>query len=225
MWKYLWTLVPLLLLSASVAVLAQEAEDGEGDTAPEAKEEKDEKVEEEAPEKAEVGKKAPGFTLKNADGDDVSLSDFEDKIVVLEWINLDCPWVKAHYERADKLVKLQKELRDDGVVWLQICSSGDGQQGNFDEETLERRLERVSLVSKHYLKDADGKIGKKYDARVTPHCYVIDKEGKLQYAGALDNLRERRGKEDVKEVHYVKDAVKALQDDKEVATAETRPYG
>lgn len=225
--KLMWFGVPLMLLCASMVAVAQDNEKGsetEPANAAEAKEAEAEEAEE-APEPAEVGKKAPDFTLKNADGDEVSLSDFEDKIVVLEWTNLDCPWVKAHYEKGDKLVKLQKELREAGVVWLQISSSGDGQQGNFDEETLAKRLEKVSLVSKHYLKDADGKVGKKYDARVTPHCYVIDKKGKLRYAGALDNYRERRRNADLEEVHYVKDAVEALQNDKEIAKSETKPYG
>lgn len=235
--KLVWSILPLLMLCTSIAVLAQdadkpssqaepkpaeaeegEAEDAEGEAVGEAEEEK-------VPEPAELGKKAPDFTLKNADGEEVGLSDYEDKIVVLEWISLDCPWCKVHYEKSDELVKLQKKLRDEGVVWLTICSSAEGRQGHFDDDTLKKRIKKVDLKPGFYLKDADGKVGKKYGARTTPHCYVIDKEGKVRYMGALDNLRERRGKDDVKEVHYVKDAVEALQNDKEVAKSETKPYG
>jgi peroxiredoxin len=201
---------------------AEEKDEEMGDEeAPEAKE----GVEEEAPDKATLDKKAPDFTLKNADGKEVKLSDFKGKIVVLEWINLDCPWCKAHYENTDALVKLQKEYRGDDIAWLTICSSAKGKQGNFEGETLTKRIEKAGLDSASYLIDADGAVGKKYEARTTPHTYVIDKEGVLKYRGALDNLRERRRDKSLEEVNYVKLAVNALKDDKKVETSETTPYG
>jgi peroxiredoxin len=226
--------LPLLTLSAVVLTAqdapapekkaeTKESEKKEGeDTTQEEKEKPEAEAE---PDKATLDKLAPSFTLKNADGKDVKLADFKDKIVVIEWINLDCPWCKAHYEEGDALVKMQKELREDDVVWLTICSSGEGKQGNFDADTLKKRIEAVELKTEFYLIDADGAVGKKYEAQTTPHCYVIDKEGKLRYRGALDNLRERRKNIDLEEVNYVKLAIDALKDDKKIDTTDTKPYG
>lgn len=198
--------------------------EGEEEDTKEGEKKEAEKVEVE-PDKATLDKLAPTFTLKNADGKDVKLADFKGKIVVLEWINLDCPWCKAHYEDADDLVKLQADYRKEDIVWLVICSSGEGKQGNFDAETLKKRIEKVSLKSDSYLIDADGAVGKKYEAKTTPHCYVIDKEGKLRYRGALDNLRERRKDKSLEDVNYVKLAVTAIKDGKDVDKTDVTPYG
>lgn len=214
-----WMFVPTIVLAMTLgAVYAQEVkEEPKAET-------KEEKPAEAEPEFATVGKKAPAFTLKNADGKDVKLSDFAGKIVVIEWINLDCPWCKAHYDGKDELVKQQKKLREDGGEWLVICSSAKGKQGNFEGETLTERIKKAGLDSSKYLIDADGAVGKKYKAATTPHAFVIDKEGKLRYAGALDNLQQQR-RQKAEPVNYVADAVKALQDGKAVATSEVKPYG
>jgi peroxiredoxin len=217
-------MLPTVVLTAQDTEPEKKAETKEGEK--KEGEETEEKPEAEAePDKATLDKLAPSFTLKNADDKDVKLADFKGKIVVIEWINLDCPWCKAHYEEGDALVKMQKELREDDVVWLTICSSGEGKQGNFDADTLKKRIDKVGLKTDSYLIDADGAVGKKYDAKTTPHCYVIDKEQKLRYMGALDNLRERRKDKDLEEVNYVKLAVDALKADKKVDTTETKPYG
>jgi len=222
-----WLALPLFVLAMGVTVFAQDgAEEGPKEAKPaDSKVEEKDDADEQAPEKATLDKKAPDFTLKNADGKEVKLSDFKGKIVVLEWINLDCPWCKAHYENSDDLVKLQAEYRKEEIAWLTICSSATGKQGNFEGETLTKRIEKAGLDSASYLIDADGAVGKKYEARTTPHTYVIDKEGKLKYRGALDNLRERRKDKALEEVNYVKLAVAALKDDKKVETSETTPYG
>lgn len=236
MTRFAWLLLPLLLLCGSLTVLAQDSgqpkraeppqPDGGGEENPNLKKGEEKEAEKEAePDSATPDKLAPGFTLKNASGKEVKLSDFKDKVVVLEWINLDCPWCKAHYEQGDELVKQQKKLRDDGGVWLTICSSGDGKQGNFDADTLKKRIEKAGLSADDYLLDADGAVGKKYEAKTTPHCYVIDKEGKLRYRGALDNLRERRKDDKLEVVNYVQLALDALKADKQIDTTETKPYG
>lgn len=231
-----WMLLPLFVLAIGVTTFAQEdgparkAEppkpDGGGEENPDLKkDDKGEDGEEEAPAKATLDKKAPDFTLKNVDGDDVKLSDYKGKIVVLEWVNLDCPWCKAHYEKSDDLVKLQKDLRGQDVVWLLICSSAEGKQGNFETETLKKRIAKVDLKTEFYLLDADGAVGKKYEARTTPHCYVIDKESVLKYRGALDNMRQRMKNKDLEEVNYVKAAVEAIKNDEKIEETDTKPYG
>ncbi len=224
-WMLRLALPAFAIALAGVIGLAQDDATKEKPKADEVKkdEAKPEAKEEAEPEKATVGKKAPDFTLKNADGKEVKLSDYAGKVVVLEWINLDCPACKAHYEKGDDLLKQQKKLREDGGEWLLICSSGEGKQGNFDAETLKKRLEKVSLKGDTYLHDADGTVGKKYQAKTTPHCYVIDKKGVLRYAGAMDNMPKQR--DGAEPVNYVAKAVEAIAADKEIAEKEVKPYG
>jgi peroxiredoxin len=226
-------MLPLLLLT-SHSILAQdgtekepkpEGEVGTGEAKPEGEDKPaDGEAKEEAePETAVVGKKAPGFTLKNAEGKEVKLSDYAGKIVVIEWINLDCPACKRHYAK-DELVKQQQKVREDGGAWLLICSSGKGKQGTFDAETLKTRIKKVNLDASSYLLDEEGAVGKAYKAKTTPHTFVIDKQGVLRYQGALDNTpQQMRNK--AEPVNYVAKALEAITADKEVAEKEVKPYG
>lgn len=213
--------LPLLML-ASVATLAQDTDK----PAEKPAEVPAAKIREAEPAKAEVGKKAPGFTLKNAKGDEVKLADFADKLVVIEWVNFDCPWVKKHYEEGSTAhVEMQKKVRDEGGVWLTICSSAAGTQGHFEGEVLTKRIEKVGADAASYLIDTDGTVGKKYDAKTTPHMFVVDKAGVLRYDGALDNLNLRQRNKDLAAVNYVSLALEALKADKEVETKTNKPYG
>jgi peroxiredoxin len=192
--------------------------------ADDAKKEEDKKeTEETAPETATVDKLAPAFTLKNAAGKEVSLSDYKDKIVVIEWANFDCPIVKKHY-KDETMQKLAKSYREDGIVWIQICSSAKGKQGHFEGDALTKRIEKEGCDANFYLIDEDGAIGKKYDAKTSPHMFIIDKTGKLRYQGAIDSSKNGApvGEDGT---NYVKEAVTAIKDGKEVATKETKAYG
>jgi peroxiredoxin len=229
-----WLLMPMFALAFSVVPAVacptcgcREDAAVKGEKKVEKEAEKDtvegEEAEEEAPEKATIDKKAPDCTLKNASGDDVKLSDYKDKIVVLEWINFDCPIVQKHY-KGKTMQDLAKDYRDDDIVWLQICSSAEGKQGYFTGDDLTKRIEKEGCDAKFYLIDADGAIGTKYGAKTTPHMYVIDKEGKLRYQGAIDSSKNGApvGEDGT---NYLKDAVTAVKDGKEVTTKETKPYG
>jgi len=211
-------LAPLMVFSAATMMFAEDKPtEGERDKAEGA-----DKAEE-APEHATVGKKAPDFTLKNANGEEVKLSDFKGKVVVIEWINLDCPWVSPHYEN-DTHVKFQQKVRDEGGAWLMICSSSEGQQGHFAGEALTERLKRHGIDLGSYLIDTPGTVARTYQARVTPEMYVICGEGVLQYKGALDNLPAQR-RERAEPVNYIKEVLEALKEGKEIETPERRAYG
>jgi hypothetical protein len=227
-------MVPLLMLSVVAVISAQgrgpvgpapverEAERPAQDDAEKA----DDAEEGEEQKQAKVGEAAPDFTLKNANGDEVKLSDFKGKIVVIEWINLDCPWVVPHYRDGAEgaHVKFQRQVREDGGVWLTICSSKPGSQGHFAGDTLKERLEGAGLDPASYLIDEPGTVGRLYQARVTPEMYVICTEGKLQYKGALDNLPAQR-RQQAEPVNYVKQAIEALKAGEEIETPERRAYG
>ena len=133
---------------------------------------------------AEVGKTAPDFTLTDINGKQRSLSDFKGKTVVLEWVNQECPFVVKHYDKSGNMPKTQPAAAKDGVVWLQINSGHPGAQGDFEPAKVADWQKRNAVVSTAYFRDQDGKVGKLYDARTTPHMYVVDPSGTLStFAG------------------------------------------
>ncbi len=173
---------------------------------------------------ARVSEPAPDFTLMSAAGKKHSLSEYKGKFVVLEWINFDCPFVKKHYQSGN-LPALQEEYRDSGVVWLSICSSAPGKQGHFSGEDLSSRIESEKWNGSAYLLDSEGTVGQVYNAKTTPHLYVINPEGQLIYMGAIDD-KPTTGIDDVKGArNYVAEALQAAMSGRPVTTSATKSYG
>jgi len=172
----------------------------------------------------QIGAKAPDFSLPDLDGKTVKLSDFKGKVVVLEWFNPECPYVKASHTKGS-LVGAAKKAADQGVVWLAVNSGAAGKQGAGAEKSREG-LKAFGL-SHPVLLDAEGTVGKQYGATNTPHMFVIDKAGTLVYRGAIDNSPDGEGKspEGGKLVSYVGAALDALAAGKPVSTPETKAYG
>ena len=168
------------------------------------------------------GEAAPAFTAVTATGESVSLSDFAGQTVVLEWTNHGCPYVVRHY--GGNMQVQQSAAADDGIVWIQVISSAPGEQGYvLGDEALSLNDERGANVA-HTLLDPEGVIGRAYDARTTPHMYVIDGEGVLQYAGGIDDQpRPRAG--DPEPIPYVTNALAALAAGQTPDPAATAPYG
>lgn len=164
----------------------------------------------------EVGSKAPDFTLTNYDGNTVSLADYKGKIIVLEWFNYECPFVRYHYEKAKTMIELPDKYKDRGVVWLAINST--------KHLTTEGNKEFAEKFKLGYpiLDDRSGKVGHLYGARTTPHMFIIDAKGNIAYNGAIDN--SPMGKEE-NVINYVDKALAELTAGKEVSTANTKPYG
>lgn len=173
---------------------------------------------------AKVGEPAPGFTLTDIEGKEHSLSDFAGKYVVLEWVNLECPFVRKHYD-SKNMQALQKDSTDKGVVWLSICSSAEGKQGNFTSDKWKEQVEKEGAAPTAVLLDPDGKVGKAYGATTTPEMFVIDAEGKIVYAGAIDSIRSTDVEDVAKAENYVKNALEATMAGKPVETAQTKSYG
>ena len=172
----------------------------------------------------ENGKAAPDFTLKDPMGISVSLSDFKGKYVVLEWINYDCPFVKKHYN-AGNMQMLQTKYTEEGVVWLSINSSAPGKQGNFTPKQILQRSREHGAAMSAYLIDASGEVGKLYDAKTTPHMFIIDPQGVLIYQGGIDDIRSTNVKDVEKAVPYVANALDAAFAGKTIKKANTKPYG
>lgn len=174
--------------------------------------------------KLKLNEASPEFTLKDSYGKEHSLSDFAGKVVVLEWINYECPFVKKHYN-SNNMQTLQQKYTENGIVWLAICSSAKGKQGNFSSEEINSRTEKNNAKYSAYLIDESGKVGKMYGAKTTPHMYVIDKEGKLVYAGAIDDKASTHEDDIEGAKNYVSSALDELMDGKEVSTQSSTPYG
>lgn len=172
--------------------------------------------------KAEVGKKAPTFKLKTADGEKVNLAELieAEKVVVLEWFNPDCPYVKRHYEKQPTMKRLAAKYAEKDVVWLRVNSTDYMDAGKNAKWAKKWEIERPILI------DQDGKVGRMYGAKTTPHMYIINTEGTLVYAGAIDDHRSVDPRDDSDEtVNYVDQALKAVLAGEEVSNSETKPYG
>lgn len=173
---------------------------------------------------AVVGQAAPGFALKDVKGQSHSLEGFKGKWVVLEWVNYDCPFVQKHYNSGN-MQALQQEYTGKGVVWLSVNSSAPGKQGNFTAAEIEAKGKERKVAYSGYLLDTDGTVGRAYDAKTTPHMYVIDPAGKLVYAGGIDD-KPSTDLADVKTAtNYVRAALDAAMAGKPVAVSSSKPYG
>ena len=173
---------------------------------------------------AKVGEAAPAFTASSTAGSPVSLGSYKGKIVVLEWTNHECPYVRKHYESGN-MQALQREATGQGVVWLTVISSAPGEQGYVTAAQANDLTTSRDAVPTAVLLDPKGTVGKMYGATNTPHMYVIDKAGILVYAGAIDDRPTTR-KSDVPDAHnYVRAALQAVATGQPVKTPVTRAYG
>jgi peroxiredoxin len=167
---------------------------------------------------------APDFKGVDSNGVQHSLGDYRGKFVVLEWHNQGCPYEQKHY-LSGNMESLQKQWTGKGVVWLSILSSAPGQQG-YETATQENAyLKKMNAAPTAALLDPSGAIGHLYDARTTPHMFVIDPAGKIVYQGALDDKPTPDPASLKTADNYVSDALNAAMAGKPVAVAVTRPYG
>lgn len=173
---------------------------------------------------AEIGQDAPAFSVKDIDGHSQSLAQYKGKIVVLEWTNPDCPFVRKHYGSGN-MQSVQKFALGKGVIWLSVNSGAEGKEGFMDTAAVKAKIAETHAHQTAYILDPEGELGRLYGAKATPHMFVVDKNGKLAYQGAIDD-KPTPDPADVKTAdNYVKDAITELQDGKPVAVAQTRAYG
>ncbi|AGP33475.1 thioredoxin family protein [Sorangium cellulosum] len=171
---------------------------------------------------AKIGQPAPDFTLPDLDGKPVKLADYKGKTVVLEWFNPGCPFVQlAHRKGGLKGVPAQHTQK--GVVWLAINSGAPGKQGTTREENVKAKQEFG--MSYPLLIDEKGDVGRAYGAQRTPHMYVIDPQGTLVYAGAIDSTKGGEPEPDEQVTNYVDAALAELTAGKPVSTKETEAFG
>ena len=173
----------------------------------------------------ETGKPAPDFTLTDITGKSHSLSSFRGKTVVIEWVNPGCPFVKKHYDKSGNMPATQKAALADGIVWLQINSAAPGKEGDLDAAAHAEWAKRLGAQSTAYFRDQDGKVGHLYDARTTPHMFIVNPEGTLVYQGGIDSIRSANPDDIAKATNYVKAALADIKAGRAVQQATTQPYG
>ncbi len=171
-----------------------------------------------------VGAPAPDFQAHDAAGKPVSLAALRGKTVVLEWTNNGCPFV-GHMYSSGVMQRLQRQGAAEGVVWLTVISSAPGKQGHLTGAQVPAWKAKVGTASADVLLDPSGAIGHAYDARTTPDMYVIDHEGRLVYAGAIDDNPSTHPADARTARNYVVDALADLKAGRPVAPAITKPYG
>ncbi len=171
-----------------------------------------------------VGKPAPEFTGTDSNGKSHKLSDFKGKVVILEWTNPECPFVKKHYD-SKNMQGLQEKYTGEGVIWLSINSGAEGEQGNLKDEAANKYIKDHGAKQTAYLLDPSGTIGKAYDAKTTPHMFVIGKDGNIAYEGAIDDNDSAKPEDAATAKNYVSAALDSLLAGKPVEKTQTKPYG
>lgn len=171
-----------------------------------------------------IGQPAPAFQLTDSNGATHSLNDFRGKTVVLEWSNHDCPYVIKHYGSGN-MQGLQREAAADGVVWLTIVSSAPGKQGHVDGAKANALTQSRNAAPTAVLLDPNGAVGRAYDARTTPHMYIINTQGVLVYQGGIDNKPTANPADLASATNYVRAALADVEAGRPVATPVSQPYG
>ncbi len=171
-----------------------------------------------------IGQPAPDFSVPDVAGKTVKLSDYKGKTVVLEWTSNECPFVHKWYDSGN-MQKLQQKAAADGIVWLTVNSSAPGHAGYMDAKTAADWIKTTKTASADFLLDAKGDVGHIFDARTTPAMYIVDKDGKLVYAGAIDSIASTSADDIPKATNYVMQALAELSAGKPVSVASTKSYG
>lgn len=170
----------------------------------------------------QIGKPAPDFSLPNLEGETVKLSDHKGKVVVLEWFNPGCPFVKQAHGPDGGLKTMAQSWSDKGVVWLAINSGAPGKQGTGVETN--KQAKKDWSMNHPILIDESGKVGRSYAAKTTPQMVVIDPTGNQVYNGALDNAPFGKPKGDALDP-ITERVLAAVTAGKPSPQGQSKPYG
>jgi alkyl hydroperoxide reductase subunit AhpC len=177
-----------------------------------------------APGEPQIGQPAPEFTATDSSGRTLKLSEFRGKTVVLEWTNAECPYTRKHYNSGN-MQRLQALAQKNSVVWLTVISSAPGKQGYVNGPAADALTQSRGAVPTAVLLDDSGAVARLYHARTTPHMFVIDKNGSLQYMGGIDSIASTDVADIGNAEPYLKEAMLAVAQGTPVAHPVTKPYG
>jgi peroxiredoxin len=172
----------------------------------------------------QIGQVAPDFTAQDSKGDSLRLSQYRGKTVVLEWTNADCPYTRKHYTSGN-MQSVQQLAQQKGIVWLTVISSAPGKQGYVNGPAADALTESRHAAPTAVLLDPNGTLGHLYSAKTTPHMFVIDKNGALQYMGGIDSIATADVDDIAHAEPYLKEAMLAVAQGDKPPHAVTKPYG
>jgi len=172
----------------------------------------------------QIGQPAPDFTATDSKGHSLSLSQYRGKTVVLEWTNAECPYTRKHYSSGN-MQSVQTLAQKNDVVWLSVISSAPGKQGYVNGAAADALTRSRGAVPTAVLLDPSGSVARLYQAKTTPHMFVIDKNGTLQYMGGIDSIATADISDIAHAEPYLKEAMLAVVQGSPVTHAVTRPYG
>jgi peroxiredoxin len=172
----------------------------------------------------QIGQVAPDFTAQNSKGDSVRLSQYRGKTVVLEWTNAECPYTRKHYTSGN-MQGFQQLAQQNGIVWLTIVSSAPGKQGYVNGAEADALTASRHAAPTAVLLDPNGTVGHLYNAKTTPHMFVIDKNGALQYMGGIDSVATAEVDDIAHAEPYLKEAMLAVAQGEKPPHSLTKPYG
>lgn len=172
---------------------------------------------------AAVGQAAPDFSAVDTAGKTHRLSDYKGKLVVLEWTNPGCPFVRKHY--SGNMQSLQKEFTARGVVWLAVNSTEAGSSDYLAPARLAGWMAEKQGQPSATLMDESGQVGQLYGAKTTPHMYIISPQGQLLYAGGIDSIPSARVDDIKTATNYVRQGLTEALGGKPLSVASSRAYG
>jgi hypothetical protein len=176
----------------------------------------------------EVGRPAPEFTAVDTRGASHALAGYRGRWIVLEWVNHECPYTKKHYASVDGQPGNTQAMQRDyakRVVWLSVVSSAPGKQGYTTAADADRLTREKGASPAAVIRDTAGTLGRLYGATNTPQYAIIDPQGVLRYAGAIDDKRSPRASDIAGATNYVRAALDAGLAGTSIAVAKTQPYG
>ena len=172
------------------------------------------------------GDSAIDFELKDQNDSLVKLSELKNKYIILEWYNFDCPFVKKHYDSKNMQTIQKMYKNNDLVTWISIISSAKGKQGYLETaKEVSAKMKEVGSHADFVLRDLDGKVGRAYEARTTPHIFIIDHKFKLQYAGAIDSIPTANMADLPKARNYITSSISKIMLNEKPSPQKTKPYG
>jgi len=164
-----------------------------------------------------IGGPVNEFSAQTVDGKTVNLSDYKGKIVILEWYNPDCPYVKKFYSTG-KMQEMQKKVISEGAIWLTVNTGGK-------IADLAARVAADQVAATAVIDDAAGSLAKRFGATATPHCFVIGADGKLVYKGAIDSIPSTKSEDIARATNYVMAAYEAAKAGKAPEVPYVLAYG